>query len=376
MNGFRPLIEMSTTFLNNMTEGLKLTVAMLAKGKTTSLAGEIESLRAEMTLWEKLRSRIMGGEQLTMADAVALKSAGINSARVGANNLPEIDRMMGEMGRKMGGLLAEQRGLIEAPTIPEIIMGPPEKITEAVDEINTLTDAVRNMRAEWGALMMGAGPGIMKAPAVDLGIWTGLPGQSMASKAPSRFIKEESSYSQFWGGGQGEGFADYAREGMEGFTDAIGEAADAMKPLNDETTKLYQTYANIAGIAGNMVGTLLTGGDAAEAMKAMIKDTVATVLMAIGTTQLALAMAPGGITRLPGALAAFAAAGVVKALGEGGVVTSPTMALIGEKGPEAVIPLGRGGGMGSTHYHTHIHAGSVIAERGLRSIVAGGRRGA
>ena len=198
-----------------------------------------------------------------------------------------------------------------------------------------------------------------------------MPGADMFSG-----LKGESSYANFWGGGQGEKFGDYAREGMEGVTDAIGEAADAMKPLNDETTKLYQTYANIAGIAGNMVGTLLTGGDAAEAMKAMIKDTVATVLMAIGTTQLALAMAPGGITRLPGALAAFAAAGVVKALGEGGVVTSPTMALIGEKGPEAVIPLGRGGGMGSTHYHTHIHAGSVIAERGLRSIVAGGRRGA
>lgn len=30
----------------------------------------------------------------------------------------------------------------------------------------------------------------------------------------------------------------------------------------------------------------------------------------------------------------------------GGIVTSPTLALIGEAGPEAVIPLGRGGGLG------------------------------
>jgi hypothetical protein len=30
----------------------------------------------------------------------------------------------------------------------------------------------------------------------------------------------------------------------------------------------------------------------------------------------------------------------------GGIVTSPTLALIGEAGPEAVIPLGKGGGMG------------------------------
>ena len=33
-------------------------------------------------------------------------------------------------------------------------------------------------------------------------------------------------------------------------------------------------------------------------------------------------------------------------LAEGGIVTSPTLALIGERGPEAVIPLNRAGGMG------------------------------
>jgi hypothetical protein len=30
-------------------------------------------------------------------------------------------------------------------------------------------------------------------------------------------------------------------------------------------------------------------------------------------------------------------------LAKGGIVTSPTLAMIGEKGPEAVVPLGRGG---------------------------------
>lgn len=33
-------------------------------------------------------------------------------------------------------------------------------------------------------------------------------------------------------------------------------------------------------------------------------------------------------------------------MADGGIVTSPTLALIGEAGPEAVIPLGKGGGMG------------------------------
>lgn len=40
--------------------------------------------------------------------------------------------------------------------------------------------------------------------------------------------------------------------------------------------------------------------------------------------------------------------GLIPGLAEGGVVTKPTVAMIGERGPEAVVPLGRGGGMGTT----------------------------
>jgi len=38
----------------------------------------------------------------------------------------------------------------------------------------------------------------------------------------------------------------------------------------------------------------------------------------------------------------------IPALADGGIVNRPTLALIGEAGPEAVVPLGRGGGMGGT----------------------------
>jgi hypothetical protein len=36
-------------------------------------------------------------------------------------------------------------------------------------------------------------------------------------------------------------------------------------------------------------------------------------------------------------------------LAEGGIVTSPTLAMIGERGPEAVVPLSRAGGMGGNY---------------------------
>lgn len=47
-----------------------------------------------------------------------------------------------------------------------------------------------------------------------------------------------------------------------------------------------------------------------------------------------------------GAAAVAAISRSIPALAEGGVVTQPTVALIGEKGPEAVIPLNKAGGFG------------------------------
>ena len=44
-------------------------------------------------------------------------------------------------------------------------------------------------------------------------------------------------------------------------------------------------------------------------------------------------------------------------LANGGIVNSPTLALIGEAGPEAVVPLSRGGGLGTT---ININGGSFI----------------
>jgi hypothetical protein len=42
-------------------------------------------------------------------------------------------------------------------------------------------------------------------------------------------------------------------------------------------------------------------------------------------------------------------------LAKGGIVTGPTLAMIGEAGPEAVIPLSgaNSAGMGETHLHFH-----------------------
>jgi len=58
-------------------------------------------------------------------------------------------------------------------------------------------------------------------------------------------------------------------------------------------------------------------------------------------------------------------------LAAGGVVTDPTMALIGESGPEAVIPLNRMGSMGGTYVTVNV-AGSVSTERDLVAAITQG----
>jgi hypothetical protein len=60
--------------------------------------------------------------------------------------------------------------------------------------------------------------------------------------------------------------------------------------------------------------------------------------------------------------------GGIPKLGSGGIVSTPTIAMIGEAGPEAVIPLGRMGSMGGTTINLTIN-GSVTSEGDLVSTI-------
>ncbi|NOS67918.1 MAG: hypothetical protein HOO67_06195 [Candidatus Peribacteraceae bacterium] len=64
---------------------------------------------------------------------------------------------------------------------------------------------------------------------------------------------------------------------------------------------------------------------------------------------------------------ATASAGVT-ALAKGGIVTEPTLALIGERGPEAVIPLNKAGGMGGVNVTMNIPGLTVRSDDDIRTI--------
>jgi len=80
----------------------------------------------------------------------------------------------------------------------------------------------------------------------------------------------------------------------------------------------------------------------------------AAVLATIATLGAAAIQAPiaigGALGVTAGAVNAFAGAagGTIPKMQHGGIITEPTLALIGEAGPEAVVPLDRAGGFGET----------------------------
>ncbi len=64
-------------------------------------------------------------------------------------------------------------------------------------------------------------------------------------------------------------------------------------------------------------------------------------------------------------------------LAKGGIVSRPTIALIGEAGPEAVVPLGRGGGMGGTvnvYVNGVVSGSSMEVARYLSKAIRDGRQ--
>ena len=162
--------------------------------------------------------------------------------------------------------------------------------------------------------------------------------------------------------------------GAEAATAAASSAAakitaDAAANAAQVTADATDAAAAIAAAAAETAAAIVEAAEAAAAAAAALagltqaeRDALAA---ATDDNTAAAAAATGGSDGVkvnpPG--------GDFTVLGSGGIVTSPTMALIGEAGPEAVIPLSRGGGFGGGITITVNNAGSVIAEADLVSSI-------
>jgi len=149
------------------------------------------------------------------------------------------------------------------------------------------------------------------------------------------------------------------------------DAVDETKEKYRELTEQQEQMAAIATAAFTAFGqafadTAISCGEIfKEAMKAGVASAVQSLAM-LAMAEAGIALAQLNFAKAAALFAAgtfaFAAAAGIRALGAGGIVTSPTAALIGERGPEAVIPLSKAGMMGGITLHVH---GSLITEGDL-----------
>jgi hypothetical protein len=269
---------------------------------------------------------------------------------------------------------------------------------EAINAIGAALRGEAEPMRKFGVLLNDAA---LKAEAMSLGIYDG----NGALTDQQKILAAQSAIYKQTGDAQGDfartsdGLANSSRvmsAQMKNLQVSIGQAllpaVQAVLPYVQEfatwatdNPKVFLTIAgSIAAIAASIVAV-----NFAMASNPIALAAAAVVLMAIGFNKLADAMervnkVGGFAARLIGGLISPAVgitANIFKGFGDltnlfgsdnkpnptsqiqipkmatGGIVTGPTLALIGERGPEAVVPLsGRGGG-GMGNYTININGG-------------------
>jgi hypothetical protein len=157
-------------------------------------------------------------------------------------------------------------------------------------------------------------------------------------------------------GTMAENLADTFMGVFEGFTagvgDAVGQAVVFGESMAESMKNLMKNIAAfiISQLTKMVVKKILLD----RVSQASTKATSLTEIMAFAGKAFAATFSwwSGVFAPIAPVMAtiagAAALAGGLAFMAEGGIVTSPTLAMIGEAGPEAVIPLNRGGLMGPT----------------------------
>jgi len=157
-------------------------------------------------------------------------------------------------------------------------------------------------------------------------------------------------------GGLGAAFRDMQTE-TGGFADEITAAAEAMRAMDDQAQRLARSLGS--SLRSAIDKAIFGGAKLGDVFRDLASDVLSRSLdLAIGPVQSAIS---SGLTGLVGSLAGglsgiagFQKGGVfssgdVRAFAKGGIVDRPTLfpmrsgvGLMGEAGPEAVMPLTRG----------------------------------
>ena len=150
-----------------------------------------------------------------------------------------------------------------------------------------------------------------------------------------------------------------------GITLAIGAIIAAVVFLVTHWKESWQAIKDVAGAVWDFMKGI--GSGIADLFRGVVDEVKNLMNEAIGAVNIIIKALNSILSfKLPSFLGG-AKIGVtiptIPKLAEGGIVSSPTLAMIGEAGPEAVVPLSRGG-MGGMNITINV-AGSVVQEQDL-----------
>lgn len=367
IEGLRPIVDWLTRMASEAAEtsrqmaAVKQTIADLAVGKVEvgglELIGE-EIIRIEKLLEERKVHPFL--VEQTKADLAALREAYAEMSRVGDRLIAEDEERRAE--------LARQREMQA-----ELTAG-----WETYDEaVKLTTPKLELQRREYQGIIDGLAG--MRTVLKEQGKWHGETAEQIQNqinlvvalrdelgKVPPAIEEIQAAY------------AKAEAERIKAWT-AIKEEIDALEAIAKKQIEAIESVL-VSGMVTAMqqMGTaLIEGGEAWAKFGQNVVNIIADILLALSKEFFAGAVAKAAVMALsPGPLflaaaGAAIAAGIVRAIGnkmvtpmaEGGIVTKPTLALIGERGPEVVTRLDQAGAIGNTYYITV--QGSVITKEQL-----------
>lgn len=160
---------------------------------------------------------------------------------------------------------------------------------------------------------------------------------------------------------------------------AIGKLDDLRLGILGKGQEIINTLGDVFGRAKDWVGTQFSG--LADVVKGPINAAIGFINRLIGAWN-GLTFSVGGGSFLGVSIPSLSFGTpdlpTIPLLAKGGIVTRPTLAMIGESGREAVIPLDRAGAMGNQYvYHINVQAldGRGAADLVLQALVQLERRG-
>lgn len=124
--------------------------------------------------------------------------------------------------------------------------------------------------------------------------------------------------------------------------DQAAAIRDVAKAQLDEATALYEVAKAQKEVNTTRAAAPAAGAALIDKQFEAIAETLGAVAAGVGTSEAVAAFTGGGGGGIGGSL--FEATMFAK----GGIVTGPTLGIVGEAGPEAVIPLNQASGLGTT----------------------------